>query len=206
MVFEQSITGIRWEILKLLAKRERGTSELAELLSTSPAHISQQLRNLEFGGLVCKKRTPEARTHHVHAIIGERAHFTYLSSQCALKMLVTEKQQLFFHVVLIHPLGIPLLTCMLQEKDILQTGVVVCVLNREQPELLLIHSTIDSYRQRSKREVYIGGHTHTISLWSHTKEEYLEGIRAKNEYFLHLQNDIFFRYDPECVFEEDTHE
>ena len=55
------LTGTKWNIIELLAKKAFSPSDLALKLNTTIANISQQLRLLETAGFVTKKRTGTAK-------------------------------------------------------------------------------------------------------------------------------------------------
>ena len=55
------LTGTKWNILELLAKKDTSPQVLANNLNTTIANISQQLRLLETAGFVNKKRTGNAK-------------------------------------------------------------------------------------------------------------------------------------------------
>ena len=57
MHVETLLTGTKWEIIELLAKKSLSPSDLSSKLNTTIANISQQLRLLETAGLVNKQRT-----------------------------------------------------------------------------------------------------------------------------------------------------
>lgn len=57
---ELLFTASKWEIIKLITANDRSPIELAELLHTSVANISQQLKSLESAGLVKKQRIKNA--------------------------------------------------------------------------------------------------------------------------------------------------
>ena len=54
-------TASKWEILKLITAAKRSPLELAQILHTSIANVSQQLKVLEKGGLIKKERLGNAR-------------------------------------------------------------------------------------------------------------------------------------------------
>lgn len=56
MDLETLLTGTKWEILQMLAEKKRSPLELAKILNTTIANISQQLRLLQAAGLVKKER------------------------------------------------------------------------------------------------------------------------------------------------------
>src|SRR3989344_632504 len=53
---ELLFTASKWEIIKLITIQDRSPLELSQLLKTSVANISQQLKFLETGGLIRKER------------------------------------------------------------------------------------------------------------------------------------------------------
>ena len=58
---ETLLTGTKWNIIELLAKKDTSPLELANSLNTTIANISQQLRLLETAGFVTKTRTGTAK-------------------------------------------------------------------------------------------------------------------------------------------------
>ncbi|MBD3203544.1 ArsR family transcriptional regulator [Candidatus Woesearchaeota archaeon] len=56
MEIESLFSSTRWEILKQLSEKKLSPIELSEIINTTSANISQQLRLLELGGLVKSER------------------------------------------------------------------------------------------------------------------------------------------------------
>lgn len=61
MDIETLLTGTKWDIIELLAKKAISPSYLAEKLKTTIANISQQIRLLETAGLVKKERSGQGK-------------------------------------------------------------------------------------------------------------------------------------------------
>ena len=57
MDMETLLTGTKWEILKLLSEKKLSPSEIAKILNTTIANISQQMRLLQTAGIVKKEKT-----------------------------------------------------------------------------------------------------------------------------------------------------
>jgi predicted transcriptional regulator len=61
MDVETLLTGVKWEIIEILAKKPSSPTELAEKLNTTVANISQQLRLLQTAGLTKRKRISQLK-------------------------------------------------------------------------------------------------------------------------------------------------
>ncbi len=81
----------KWEILSLIAKQPKSPLEIAEILNTSMANISQQLRLLEFAGLVKSERVPnreKGKPRKLYSLINEVAYLVVLSKGRQEKKLI----------------------------------------------------------------------------------------------------------------------
>jgi len=61
MDIETLLTGVKWEIIEIIAKQPSSPSELAKKLNTTVANISQQLRLLQTAGLVKRKKISQLK-------------------------------------------------------------------------------------------------------------------------------------------------
>ncbi len=79
------ITGTRWEILQLLAKRKQSPSELAKKLKTTIANISTQLRLLQTAGLIKseKARLGKGKPRTVYSLADRFAFIVLLADGIA---------------------------------------------------------------------------------------------------------------------------
>lgn len=71
-------SGTRWNILKLLSEAELSPIEIAQLLDTTPANISQQLRLLELGGLVKSEKTRNVEKGKPRIVYSLSSNLSYL--------------------------------------------------------------------------------------------------------------------------------
>ncbi len=91
MGLERLFSETKWDMIILLAEKERSPLELAEQLETSLANVSQQLRLLELSGLVTKRRTGEAargKPRVIFSIKKDCAFIVMMSRGNAKKQLV----------------------------------------------------------------------------------------------------------------------
>lgn len=82
MELETLFTSSKWDILQVLSKGPKSPLELANETNTSIANISQQLRLLELGGLVNKKRKSNRdrdQPRLIYSLAGHRSFIITLS-------------------------------------------------------------------------------------------------------------------------------
>ena len=79
------ITGTKWEILQLLAKRKQSPSELAKKLKTTIANVSTQLRLLQTAGLIKseKARLGKGKPRTVYSLADRFAFIVLLADGTA---------------------------------------------------------------------------------------------------------------------------
>ncbi len=89
---ESLFSSTRWEILRELSKRKLSPMELASVLNTTSANISQQLRLLELGGLVESEKTSnvdKGKPRVIYSLAGENAYLIYTGKNFAEKKLMS---------------------------------------------------------------------------------------------------------------------
>jgi len=79
------LTGTKWEILQLLAKKKQSPSELAKKLKTTIANVSTQLRLLQTAGLIKseKVRLGKGKPRTVYSIADKFAFIVLLADGIA---------------------------------------------------------------------------------------------------------------------------
>lgn len=199
MVFEQLLTGSRWEILQELARTPKSTSQLAKALSTSQANVSQQLKQLELAGLVTRKRSKSQRVHYKYEITKDILQYFYVSQQGVTKKTFTDKPlEMFIAALTIHDHSVPLLTFILSRPELTSRFTAIGVLKRPRPELFVIADSVEDIR---REHANINVHTllgeQKIILWSHTVQEVEDGIKRQDPYFLEALKNITLSFDPE---------
>ncbi len=91
MELESLFTSTKWEILSLIAKEPQNPLKLAEVLGTSIANVSQQLRLLEVAGLVKKKKVSNrerGKPRTMYSLVDDVVYLIVLSKDRQEKRLV----------------------------------------------------------------------------------------------------------------------
>lgn len=91
MEIEALFSSSKWEILQLLAKQPASPLQLSELLNTSVANVSQQLRLLEVLGLVSSSRVAnreKGKPRAIYTLAGDFVYTICLGSRYAGKQLI----------------------------------------------------------------------------------------------------------------------
>ena len=199
MVFEQLLTGSRWEILQELARKPQSTSQLAKALKTSSANISQQLKQLEIAGVVERERAQSRRVHYLYEIPKDFLHIAHVGPQTATKKsFATPPLETFIAALTTHKNALPLLTLILSRPELTKRFTGIGVLDRKTPELFVLAEDVDDIRQQHANITVQTLHgEQTIVLWSHTVHEATQGIQNNDKYFLEAIQQITLTYDPE---------
>ena len=199
MVLEQLLTGSRWEILEQLAEAPKSTGELAKKLGTSAANISQQLKQLELGGIIKKERTKKTNKHYEYHINKTRLLITHLAERTAQKKEYGEKPlETFIASLLLHPQAIPLLTLILSRPELTKRFLAIGVLRRKEPEIFILAEHVEDIRREHANitmETLLG--TRKVAVWSHTPQEVKEGLARKEHYYETMLKEIEVMYDPQ---------
>ncbi len=90
MEIEALFTSSKWDILQKLADKPYSPLELAELLKTTMANVSQQLRLLEFAGLVNKERISnrdKGKPRMLYSLAKDNAYLVALTKGFAEKKM-----------------------------------------------------------------------------------------------------------------------
>ncbi|MBN2422266.1 winged helix-turn-helix transcriptional regulator [Candidatus Woesearchaeota archaeon] len=91
MELESLFSSTRWEILKLLSKQGLSPIELAGLIKTTSANVSQQLRLLELAGLVKSEKTKnieKGKPRIIYSLAGDLSYLILASRNHADKKLL----------------------------------------------------------------------------------------------------------------------
>lgn len=181
-------------ILNLLKSEKLTTKELAKKTNTTMANISQQLKNLEFMKLV--KKTKNTGTGS-RAQKDRRVFYELLENKLYIKKISSNyvgyeeiKNDSFndflSNLMLTNFEGRKhLLKFFLTLKDT-SNMESLALLNSQQEEIhiLIISKEIKYFREKSSEEIEVFGVKKKLVFWSHTFEEFLEGVEKKDEYFL----------------------
>ncbi len=91
MKFDSFLTSPRWEILKILAKSPSSPIELAEILGTTVAYMSQQLKLLDAANLVVKTKTgasEKGKPRSIYRLVNEKIYFASLFEDLSIKKVI----------------------------------------------------------------------------------------------------------------------
>jgi len=91
MELENLFTVSKWEILSNLSRGKQSPMELSQKLRTTMANISQQLRLLEFAGLVKKEKVSQrdaGKPRTLYFLSDDFAHLVLIGKNCAQKRLL----------------------------------------------------------------------------------------------------------------------
>ncbi|MFT4250289.1 MAG: ArsR/SmtB family transcription factor [Candidatus Woesearchaeota archaeon] len=197
MRVEYLYSGSKWAILEELAKQPRSTSELAKTLNTSQANISQQLKHLELAGIITRKRTQRKNIHYTYEITATYLHLVTIGPGVAQQHTnkATNHEQLLA-TLYTHKHQIPLLSLVLTRAELFKQAQTIAVLNREQPELLVLAENVTAFRENASTTIHTLIGQQTIAIWSHTPEELAEGLHKQEPYYKDLLKDATIAYDP----------
>lgn len=195
----------KWELIKEVATSSQSPTSLAKKLHTSIPNVLHHLKLLEAYGIITGKPSKMKKTGKPPTLYGLAKPLAFIvlldKIGSAKKTFYPNTKERFF------------LQCMFNLKE--PENMAFMKLGIEHPELLDEYNTIgikDSssksanllvicqdvsiYRnQKSKITVKTEKGDHTFTIWSHTREEFIEGIRKKEDYFIKFRG-IRVLHDP----------
>jgi len=202
MDIESLFQASRWELLIELARKAQGTTEIATRLRTSPANVSQQLRQLELAGLVAKRRSSKGRTHYKYFIPKSYTYAVSLTPNSAHKGYYKRSiYENFLVGISLHLHCEALLAFIIGRPEIMGKAQFIGVLKRGSPELFIITEDVDNIRHHHANvEVSTTKGPRRVVVWSHTLEEINEGLTKKEQYFENLVKESELMHDPEEIY------
>ena len=78
MELENLFTDLKWRMIKMIADKPRSPTEIASALNTSLSNISQQIRLLEFMGIVVKQREKTKKVGKPRTVYSIVKDYAYL--------------------------------------------------------------------------------------------------------------------------------
>lgn len=197
MDFDSFLTSPRWEILKIIAEKPSSPVEIAKILNTTVAYISQQLKLLDAAGLLIKAKTGAAergKPRTLFSISKELLYLTILTKSFSEKKLIyldnyhksILKIWLTFDTSLHYP--IEKLFWKLEE-DLEENEGIFIDKSSSLPKLIVVteskklKSKIDSFNEKLEKKI-----------------EYL--FLSKNQIKKFSPNSLISLYDPHKILEE----
>lgn len=193
---QELVTGVRWELLKRIATKPASGSELAQLLGTSAANISQHLKLLELAGLVSKERV-NGRTVN-YRISQETALVTLLSDpplRATVPLGSLEELELRL-LAQPSPSSRHLRRFLLQYEELVRGFAAFGIVQEGENDvqLLVIAKDVKPLR-KEYANIHLG--KCKIIIWSHTPEEFEAGIANSEPYFTDMLHRLTILADPE---------
>ncbi len=210
MKFEEFTSGTRWEVLRLIAERERSASEVARALSASIANVSQQARLLEAHGILEREKKKDAehrgKPHERYRIAKPLLSIAEVRPGSARKRTFTPT--VFQHImanILFWPRADEqevLLKFLVLHEQLVQQSRAIAVSEAKGDELHLLIVThpeaLEQVRELSKA-VIEAGVRRTVICWAHTEEEIRTGLQQHEEYYRNHLRKPFVLVDTEGI-------
>jgi len=191
------VTGIRFDILKLIGEQPRTGADLARALSTSAANISQHLKLLELAGLVVKERVNGKSSHY--KLNQDTALITFLSDDSKRETLALDTLgSLEFKFFLDKRPRAKYLRKFMNIYEELIKGFLAfgTIKEGEDIQLLVLAEDVKPLR-KEYANITIGDKK--IIIWSHTPDEFKEGLTRKEHYFVDMLKHLTILYDPKHI-------
>lgn len=210
---DQYLHGIKWEILQELSKKPSSPRQLGDILGTTIANISQQLKLLEAYGYLKSKRVDKGKgsrkksnSRIIYSIIRSQTIITQIQPNLVVK---EEIKQSHLHNYLIRTMLIDtkeaselLIKFYIDYQDIIDEIDALFYIKTDGNEvhLLVITENLEKFR---------GKHSHIdvwkekpgkIVFWSHNFEEFGDGLKRKEKYFLDQIKKVQLLYEKKPYF------
>lgn len=205
MDIELSFSNSKWDILKELSKSPKSPLEIATILKTSVANISQQLRLLEALGLVSKSKLQNSlkgKPRMQYFITSEITYLVRLGKKIAIKQML-KKDPYTIYIFNTFSL-IPkkdqfyLLKFYFINSELLANSSIGYFKTTDKTiELFIITNEIEKVRNKiSNLEITNQDlQTKKIISWSHNKAEIEIGLKNKDPHFINLVKDSTIMLD-----------
>ena len=189
---------MRWELVQIIASKPSTGAELARNTGTSAANVSQHLKLLELGGIVVRERT--GGKSQTYKISRRMALITVLDGQARRALVPLDVARTAELKLLMEgrSSGRYLRAFIAQQEDIVRSFIAFGTLPEyEDIPLLVIADDVRALR-REYANVQVG--PRKIVIWSHTPEEFEEGVRRGDSYFTDKLHAVAPLADPKDLF------
>lgn len=191
------VTGVRWNIIKLIAEKPRSGAEIAKEISTSAANVSQHLKLLELAGLVVKERVNGKSNNY--KLAQEAALITFLADKPSRETILFDPlSALEFKLFLDKkPRSKYIRRFMVQYEELIK-GFLAFGTIKETDEIQLL-VLADDVKQLRKEYANIPVGDKRIVIWSHTPDEFRDGLGRKEPYFTDMVKHLTVLYDQKGI-------
>jgi DNA-binding transcriptional ArsR family regulator len=194
---QELVSGLRWDLLQHIAKQPSTGADLARAFGTSPANITQHLKLLELGGLVQKERVNGKSMHY--KLHGELALVTVLANPAVRATVPLRGVEKLYLQLLMTPNNYAqiLKIFVAQYEELIEGFVGFGIIAHDHDIQLLVLSHDVKLLRREYANIHIKNKK--IVIWSHTPEEFREGLQRHEAYFREKLRTLTILYDPNHV-------
>lgn len=200
----------KWELVKEVAMNSQSPTSLAKKLHTSIPNVLHHLKLLEAYGVITGKPSKPNKTGKPPTLYGLAKPLAFIalldklgSTKRTLNPSIHEKYFLQCIINYKDPDNLGLIKLGLDHPELLSENTALGLNNysARNADLLILSPDVSVYRtEKSKIVITMPKNEFTFTVWSHTKEEFLEGLKKKEEYFLKFLNSKIL-HDPKNYFE-----
>jgi len=199
MDVQDLVTGVRWELLQHIAAAPATGADLARMLHTTPANVSQHLKLLELGGLVSKERVNGKAMHYR---LAQRTALITLLDAPASRAVVPLDPVSMAQMRLLMDGSVPskaLKLFLCQHEDLAKTFTAFgqIAISPTEVHLLVIAEDVKALR-KEYANIHLSGVK--IVIWSHTAAEFADGLQRGDDYFTQKIKSVCALADPDGLF------
>ena len=195
---QELLVGVRWELVQQLAAKPSTGLMLARATGTSPANVSQHLKLLELGGIVARVRSQgKSQTYK----LARRMAFITLLDGTAKRVVVPLDNARTAELKLLiegRASGRFVRAFLAQHEDLVRTFTAFGTLHEHDDIPLLVIA--DDVRPLRKEFANVPIGPRKIIIWSHTPEEFEEGLARGDSYFTEKLRTVLPLADPKELF------
>ena len=204
MEIESIFVDSKWRILTELSHCSLSPTALAKKTGTSIANISTQLRLLEALDFVGKEKLSNVGKGEPRKLYSLKKEFAYLilatKSVIGKKMFKLDQESMMFvSVWLISDSNAPYLLVKLyfNHEALLKDSISIGYLGMrgEELEIVIIHEQPSQVHSLNEKHITKNDKTYKIKSHVHTKHDFENGVKNKDEYFTSIIKKVFIIKD-----------
>ena len=206
MEVETLFSDSKWRILTELSHKPLSPSELAKRTGTSMANISTQIRLLEALGFVEKQRLSNIAKDKPRKRYSLKKQFAYMILATNLtagkKLFSLDNDSLFFfNVWLINDQYAPYVLIKLYSQFNLENVNAIGYLGirGHELEIVVIDDKPESLHYLNEKQITFKDKTYKIKAYVHKPNEFVNGVKHKEEYFTSIIKKVFIVSDKDNV-------
>lgn len=196
MINNLEFSETKWSLLKQLEKEPLSPKELADLTNTSIANASQQLKLLEAQGFLKKIKNKGTNSRHkrdariLYSLSKQTTWLTQISKEKVERKELKNADTLLLNLLLCDIKNIKqVVKFFLEREDLLKHIQCLYYLHsiNQEVHFVIITENLDFFRKENHSfESVFDNKKIIIKFWSHSVNEFEEGLNKKEEYFIDL--------------------